>query len=88
MTKKKQENCLKRWKYLSRKKCLAILISVWYNRKRKEVKKVTAKDRYNKKNYDTILLRVPIGEKDKIKKKAEKDGISINAYIKRRIEVT
>ena len=49
---------------------------------------MTAKDRYNKKNYDTILLRVPIGEKEKIKKKAEKDGMSINAYIKRRIEVT
>ena len=58
MTKKKQENCLKRRKYLAHIKYLAILISVWYNRKRKEVKKVTAKDRYNKKNYDTILLRV------------------------------
>ena len=46
------------------------------------------KDRYNKKNYDTILLRIPIGEKEKIRKKAEQDGKSINAYIKNKIEVT
>lgn len=49
---------------------------------------MTAKDRYNKKNYDTILLRIPIGEKEKIRKKAEQDGKSINAYIKNKIEVT
>lgn len=45
------------------------------------------KDRYNKKAYDTIILRVPKGEKEVIKKQAKKRGFivngkpSINAYI-------
>jgi len=39
------------------------------------------KDRYNKKAYDTIILRVPKGEKEVIKAHAESKGMSVNGYI-------
>ena len=43
----------------------------------------TVKDRYNKKAYDEIKLRVPKGEKEQIRQRAiEKRGDeSINGYI-------
>lgn len=40
------------------------------------------KDRYNKKTYDQILIRVPKGAKDQIKKKAQSMGYeSVNKFI-------
>jgi len=41
----------------------------------------TVKDRWNAKAYDTITLRVPKGEKEKLKKLADKAGLSLNAYM-------
>ena len=43
--------------------------------------------KYNSNNYEQIQIRVPKGEKDKIKAHAEKlDGGSVNAFINRAIE--
>jgi predicted HicB family RNase H-like nuclease len=39
------------------------------------------KDRYNKKAYDTIILRVPKGEKEVIREQAKSKGMSVNGYI-------
>lgn len=44
------------------------------------------KDRWNKKNYDDIRLRVKKGEKEVIQQHAEKLGLSINSYIYQLIE--
>ncbi len=44
------------------------------------------KDRYNKKAYDSIMIRVKKGEKDQIKEHAEKLGLSLNGYIIKLIE--
>ena len=44
------------------------------------------KDRYNKKAYDTIMLRVYKGRKDDIQVAAERTGLSLNAYIVKAIE--
>lgn len=44
------------------------------------------KDRYNKKAYDTIMLRVYKGRKDGIQEAAERTGLSLNAYIVKAIE--
>ena len=47
------------------------------------------KDRYNAKTYDEIKIRVPKGEKEKIKIHADKhDGSSVNAFIQRSIKET
>ena len=46
------------------------------------------KDRYNAKAYDEIKVRVPKGEKDKIKSHAETNGESVNGFIKRAIDET
>lgn len=40
-----------------------------------------AKDRYNKKNYDEIKIRVKKGKKEKIKECADKLNLSMNEYI-------
>lgn len=37
--------------------------------------------KYQRENYDTILVRVPKGMKDEIRTAAESSGISLNAYI-------
>ncbi len=42
-------------------------------------KRATAK--YQKKAYETILLRVKKGEKEIITEQAEKKGLSVNSYI-------
>ena len=47
-------------------------------------RKATAK--YQKEHYEDIRLRVKKGEKDIIKEHAEKQGESLNAFIKRAIE--
>lgn len=44
--------------------------------------------KYMKNNYDEIKLRVPKGEKEKIKSHAESNGESINGFIKRSIDET
>lgn len=43
------------------------------------------KDKYNAKAYDSIMLRVFKGEKEKIKNHAEGRGESINGFITRAI---
>lgn len=42
-------------------------------------KKATAK--YNKNNYDTIYVRVPKGDREKIRDFAESQGKSLNQFI-------
>lgn len=37
--------------------------------------------KYERENYDKVLLRLPKGERDKIKAHAESLGVSLNAYI-------
>lgn len=44
------------------------------------------KDRYNAKNYDELKIRVPKGEKDKIKDHAESNSESLNGFVKRAID--
>lgn len=44
--------------------------------------------KYMKNNYDEIKLRVPKGEKEKIKSHAESNGESINGFVKRSIDET
>ncbi|MFR8012239.1 MAG: toxin-antitoxin system HicB family antitoxin [Clostridia bacterium] len=46
------------------------------------------KDRYNSKAYDSINLRVPKGDKAKIQVHAEKQGESVNGFVKRAINET
>lgn len=46
------------------------------------------KDRYNSKAYDSINLRVPKGDKAKIQAHAEKQGESVNGFVKRAINET
>ena len=43
------------------------------------------KNRYNEKAYDRINLVVPKGQKEVIKKLAEKNGESVNGFIQRLI---
>lgn len=44
------------------------------------------KDRYNRKAYDTIMLRVYKGRKSIIQAAAERAGLSLSAYIVKAIE--
>ena len=37
--------------------------------------------RYESANYDKVLVRIPKGERDKIKAAADKAGESLNGYI-------
>lgn len=46
----------------------------------------TVKDRYNRKAYDAIVLRVIKGRKDEIGAAAERAGLSLNAYIVKAID--
>ena len=46
------------------------------------------KDRYNAKAYDELKIRVPKGEKDKIKTHADTQGESLNGFVKRAIDET
>lgn len=40
-----------------------------------------AVQKYNKKNYDVIMVRVKKGQKETIKKRADETGQSLNSYI-------
>lgn len=42
---------------------------------------IQAVGRYEAKNYDKVLLRMPKGRREDIKAAAEADGMSLNAYI-------
>lgn len=42
---------------------------------------IRATQKYNKKAYDRIQIRVKKGEAEKIKAYAEKKGMSLNGYI-------
>ena len=44
--------------------------------------------KYMKNNYDELKIRIPKGEKDKIKSHAENKGESINGFVKRAIDET
>lgn len=44
--------------------------------------------KYMKNNYDELKIRVPKGEKDKIKAHAETKGESVNGFVKRAIDET
>lgn len=44
------------------------------------------KNRYNRKAYDRLTIIVPKGEKEKIKERAETEGLSLNGYVKAAIE--
>ncbi|MCB5582075.1 MAG: Arc family DNA-binding protein [Flavonifractor plautii] len=37
--------------------------------------------KYEKENYDKVLLRLPKGNREKIKAHAQQKGMSLNAYI-------
>lgn len=45
--------------------------------------KIRANNRYTEKAYDRINLAVPKGQKERIKRAAEKRGESVNGYITR-----
>lgn len=42
---------------------------------------ILSKDSWNAKNYDTILLRIKKGEKDRLKLAAEAAGVSVSRLI-------
>ena len=44
--------------------------------------------KYKKENYDQIQLRVPKGDKDRLKAHAEAQGESLNGFINRAISQT
>lgn len=44
--------------------------------------------KYKKENYDQIQLRVPKGDKDRLKQHAESQGESLNGFINRAISQT
>ena len=44
------------------------------------------KNRYNEKAYDRINLTMPKGKKEQIKAAAEREGISVNAFINQAID--
>lgn len=52
---------------------------------KKPYNKIEYNDRYNAEHYDSFLLRVTKGEKDRLKAHAEKHGESLNEFIKRAI---
>ncbi len=39
----------------------------------------TVKNRWNRKNYDSVLVMLPKGMKEQLKATCEKDGISMNS---------
>ena len=42
---------------------------------------IAARQRYNKKKYDSIVLRAPKGDKAKFQAAADEQGESLNGYI-------
>lgn len=50
--------------------------------KRKTTTSSEVKDRWNKKHYESILFRVPIGGAEELRKIAESNGMSVAAYLR------
>ena len=46
-----------------------------------------AKDKYNKKTYDQISIRVPKGERERFKEAADKRGLSLAQLIRKAVEL-
>lgn len=42
-----------------------------------------SKDRWNRNNYDSVLIRIPKGMKEEIREYAEQHGESVNGLINR-----
>ncbi len=49
---------------------------------------IKATTRYESNNYDKVLLRLPKGQREKIKNHAESTGESINSFVNRAINET
>ena len=43
--------------------------------------RIDANNRYNAKAYDRINIAIPKGQKETVQKAADREGLSINAYI-------
>lgn len=54
--------------------------------KRKTKTSAEVKNRYNAKKYDRFSLMLPKGDKEKIQSHAEKQGLSVNGFIKHAID--
>ena len=50
--------------------------------------KIRANDKYNKKHYDSMLIRVPKGKKEKIVAHANEYDISLNKFLNRAVDET
>ena len=46
----------------------------------------TVKDRWNRQNYDSLLIRLPKGKKERIQNFAQSVGESVNGFINRAID--
>lgn len=46
----------------------------------------TVKDRWNRQNYDSLLIRLPKGKKEIIQNFAQSIGESVNGFINRAID--
>ncbi len=46
----------------------------------------TVKDRWNRQNYDSLLIRLPKGKKEIIQNFAQSVGESVNGFINRAID--
>lgn len=46
----------------------------------------TVKDRWNRQNYDSLLIRLPKGKKERIQNFAQSIGESVNGFINRAID--
>ncbi len=44
------------------------------------------KARYNAKAYDTVKISIPKGDKDRWKALAEQEGLSLTAFIRKKVE--
>ena len=50
--------------------------------KRKTTTSSEVKDRWNRKHYESILFRVPIGGAEELREIAKKHGMSVAAYLR------
>ncbi len=50
--------------------------------------KIRANDKYNKKHYDSMIIRVPKGKKEKIVAHANEYDISLNKFLNRAVDET
>lgn len=50
--------------------------------KRKTYTSPEVKDRWNKRHYEQVVIRVPIGARDEVQRIARANGMSVAAYIR------